>query len=129
MDSTTVSTTITNETANLIATMTEYLKGSVEFVKEQAPDVIQQLLAWKMAELWVLLILFATFTIVSPIAVRYCWKRADCYDNEGWIVGAVISAIGELFSIPLFIMSLLDLLKLYIAPKVFLLEYLAKLVN
>lgn len=125
---------------NLIDSIEGIKKTGTELVDalyEQAPEVINQLLLWNaveslikfIASLLLLCIPFALYKLAT-----YAYKKlgvAEFYDQGPfWIVSAVVGAFGTMISIGLFFEYVsLAWLKIWIAPKVYLLEYLAAFVK
>lgn len=121
-------------------TVNQVLQGAIsqatkgaEFLREQIPDILQQLLMWNLAKdgLLVALAMLSVF-----IAYKATFKWADqsrsSYDNE-WklpkiasaIFGIIASGITTVFAV----IALFDAVKILVAPKVWLLEYAAELVR
>lgn len=118
-----------------------------DFVIEQAPDVVKQLLAWNFTLSFLSTCVFLTVLGLMILAGRYLWVRRpfpDCrstpeedaagrnptdaeWYNRGvactiWIISALVFILG-------FGASDLVWLKIWIAPKLFLLDYAATLVR
>lgn len=98
------------------------MDAAVGFGQEQLPDVIQQLIVFNTwaAALW--LLLCATGTALMSKLFYYCWK-----ENEA--DGAIFAAIPLIIFTLCMVGNALDLLKITLAPKVWLLEYAANLIN
>lgn len=109
------------------------VKQGVDFLQAEIPDVVKQLLMWKFAEavVWAIgsLVLSLQLIPVGIWAVKYHQKYYGDYDVPGHIFASVLSlvvsgiAVGQLFT------HALEALKIYIAPKVWLIEYAASLVK
>lgn len=106
-----------------------------QFLKEQLPDVVQQLLMWNIANciMWISVVLI--YYIVYSVGWVKFTKKAEASDmyssSRDWaytfkLVGGVI---GVLIATPILMMYLSELLKLLIAPKVWLLEYAANIIR
>lgn len=100
------------------------------FTKEQVPDVIQQLLRWKFAEAVILVLISLAVVVFCIYAGRLAWKAdGEKYMDDGHcfvfsvsaIVGSILSFIGML--------NLMTAVQIWLAPKVYLLEYAASLIK
>jgi hypothetical protein len=112
-------------------------KGSklVDWLYEQAPDVVNQLLAWKAVESALYFILFVALIIVPLVYVRpklvKMWNENESFE-DGQIAIFIAGCAVSIISLGVGLGNILDetaWLKILIAPKVFLLEYLASLVK
>lgn len=106
------------------------IDASVSFLSEQIPDVIQQLLMWKLVEG---LVIGGMLLLASLVAGKYfikLWKYLVDESGEELLAPLTIFGIPTIFG--LFISSLCWLkvpLQVYVAPKVYLIEYAASLVK
>lgn len=137
--------------ARLISLATDGMEGAVSFAQAEIPDVLQQLLMWKLLEsafyavTGVLLIGLALYLVAR---IKHDRRKAQkAYEaGEEWtrlyhessttsatydvialgaahIIGAIaLTAVGTL-------MFNLTWLQIWVAPKLYLLEYAAKLVK
>ena len=131
-----------NETDKQLA---EILKKGLEtaektgnFIVEQAPDLIRQLLIWKTVEYSVYVILG-----ISLIIYFYRWTKKvskemkeNEYDFEDYFMDSfanILITIGQLSllitGIILIVENLQDLIQIVFAPKIYLIEYSAKLLG
>ena len=131
-----------NETDKQLA---EILKKGLEtaektgnFIVEQAPDLIRQLLIWKTVEYSVYVILG-----ISLIIYFYRWTKKVSKemkenedDFEDYFMDSfanILIAIGQLslliIGIILIAENLQDLIQIVFAPKIYLIEYSAKLLG
>jgi hypothetical protein len=98
----------------------KYVTGQTfNFAKEQIPDVIQQLLVWNMTRSALLCLL----TLVLAWAVYKDIK--DWRTEVIAILGGCFLSVSLCFSV----FFLIDSLKIWIAPKVWILEYAANLIK
>jgi len=112
---------------------TDLLQDGATFATAQIPDVIEQLLSWYLVYNFIKFML-GIFIIIAQIYGSYYWvfkiepkiKAAHRYIATIFGVG-----IGGLFLFLLNITILLNLtwLKIWIAPKLFLIEYTASLIK
>jgi hypothetical protein len=104
-----------------------------DFAVDQAPDIIQQLLTWKLFESILLcvlgLIIFPALVVYWKMVVKY-WEKLDDWEPANFfaVVGGMV---GSAMLIIVSFISLLNIEWLYIwlAPKVWLIEYAADLVK
>jgi hypothetical protein len=94
-----------------------------DFAKEQIPDVIQQLLMWNMTRSVVISLLTLVLACILGWVVYKDVKEWHTEVVAG--VGAVLLFVSLCFSVG----NLLEALKIWIAPKVWLLEYAANLIK
>lgn len=138
-----------NETQNNIQTTLEKtLIDSIDSIKktgtelvdalyEQAPEVINQLLLWNAVESFIkfiasLLLLCIPFSLYKLAAYAYKKLEVAEHHDQGpfWIVSVIVGGFGTVLSIASFLSHVsLAWLKIWIAPKVYLLEYLAAFVK
>lgn len=109
----------------------EYLRNIESFVDSEAPEVIQQTLRYKTISTYCGLIFVITGIVVclSVLFYSFYYPKYDKYDHLELI--SVLTRIIPISLLILFIggfLSELDtLMKLYIAPKLFLIEYFTNL--
>ena len=108
--------------------MLEILSGTEEFIVEQAPDVVRQLLTFKAVEH----LLLAIFT--AALVVAMCWTYSMISKGLGGefidyaIVGCMFAIVGCIV-IPALVINVIGLIKVLVAPKFYLLEYFGKIVS
>ena len=117
----------------------EYFLGLMErgedFVLEQAPDLVQQILAWERA-LYCTGYCFGVVFVVSTCLLIYTNRKkivraiaSESKYSDVWFISTfflasfvVIACVGMLVELSTFI-------QLWVAPKVFLLEYMSSLIK
>ena len=140
--------------AELLQKAADGIDAAVSFSQAQIPDVIHQLLVWKFTKsLVITLIILATIPVAVKF-VRAMLKREPdgVFDNEGysWDRGnpkykptliwqrdgnmnplTIIFAAGCVFYVVIAFGLIIDLtwLKIWLAPKLYLIEYAASLVK
>lgn len=133
----TVTTLVNNNLQDALATLINKTVAGVDaasgFLQEQIPDVIHQLLMWKMAEaLFYVALLVVTLTVLITVFMKSL-KKADW--NKGnfascLCVGSGISLLADgIISLVVIPSNLITALQIWIAPKVWLIEYAASLVK
>lgn len=109
----------------LLLNLIDKAQQGMEFAEAQIPDVIEQLLIWKMATsaAWMAL---SIFTFLASVALGIFLIRIARKDNDSeWAsLGALVLLVGFGISIAL---ADTDWLQIWLAPKVYLLEYAASL--
>jgi hypothetical protein len=111
-----------------VATMTELLQSAKDFTLEQAPDVLRQLVAYERA----ITIFYVASCLLGAIALAFGTKQLLRHgDDLGDAAGAALLflLVGELVVVIMFFHNVSDFLKVWVAPKVFLIEYFAHLVK
>lgn len=95
---------------------------SVDFAMQQIPDVVHQLLLWNMTSAIIWCLVSVIIIIISLIITKKCWESTG-----GEICILTAFPIGILTAV--FLYNLMKAVKIYIAPKLYLLEYVANLVK
>ena len=120
--------------------LAEILKKGLEaaektgnFVVEQAPDLIQQLIVWKTCEYIFLIIISIAFMFSLYKWHKSAMKRHDNYDYfcekiEFFIYCIYAIVVIVIFGIALFT-SFFNLIQILLAPKIWLIEYAANLIK
>lgn len=123
---------------NLQNTVNEALNGIIEtaaqikqFSLEQIPDILNQLLMYKLAEAIAVIVVSIILIILS-----YVWfaklagqgKEYGMY-KDSKIIAAIIGGGISVFSLGYIIFAIFDILKITIAPKLYLIEYAARLIK
>lgn len=119
--------------AKVLETALTGLQKTGEFVVEQAPDLVRQLILWNTAKYAALLVLGLLLLIVLgtiSYKIAKAGTKSNAYDKDGyWIASSLTGLAGLMSGVPLTITNGLGLLKITLAPKVWLLEYAASLVR
>ena len=121
---------IVDRVDSILSMLESSLKQAGTFSVKQAPDVIQQLLKWTVVQS-IIGIVFSPLILIPTCIIwnihRVYMQQCGAYDYCGEAF-----AITHLLYIPLvigtglwFIQSLSELIKVTIAPKLFLLEHIA----
>ncbi len=121
--------TATDELVNqALLSAIEAVKSTGNFVLEQAPDVIRQLILYKTAVLSLSTVGAIAAVIAAVIYVRRLW-RAWKGDEDMEFLAALVTVFGVGLPGLWLALSTVSLLKILIAPKVWLLEYAAELIK
>lgn len=114
---------IANTAHQLLLKLIEAATETGQFIAEQIPDVIQQLLLYNLI---LHLILFFVFLPLTSFCVFWMHKVfTDKWDSESLPICMIIllgSGLGTMYNATMAI-------KIWIAPKVWLLEYAADLIK
>jgi hypothetical protein len=121
--------------------LTEVLNKTVEatgkatdFLIAELPDVIQQLLMWKMAESLIVFVVSLAAIVAGPSMACYTWRKLDEYYHREkgkgnhrveWL--CPVSLFWLVLTLPGSLCINITWLQIWIAPKVYLLEYAASL--
>lgn len=108
------------------------VESGVSFLQAELPDVIQQLLLWKLV--WaaiVFAIATAIFLVWLVVGIRTTLKferRAKSYEEgHGWVTFGVIGIFIGMPSFATAMCGLYEILQIALAPKIYLIEYAASL--
>lgn len=102
----------------------------VEFGKQQIPEIIQQLLMWNALKASIWVIVAVVFSVFLCTMVNRAKPKLDKLESGfgtfiqilGWLIAVVVG--GSVFMI-----NLLQAAYIWIAPKVWLIEYAAELIK
>lgn len=120
--------------ALILGKATDAAMAGVSFLQAEIPDVVRQLLLWKLVWACVLgglcLAVFLLWLVLGvKIALRIERNAKDYCNGDGWF-GFVMS--GFFFGVPPAIMLVWQIRKallIWLAPKIYLIEYTAALVT
>jgi hypothetical protein len=107
-----------------LAEIIEIAVAGKDFVLDQAPDVINQLLAWNFT-LSLIWFLFGV-GLIFPTVKLFKWSITECTNTDGISLVPSIIVVGINSVI---ILANFTWLKILIAPKVYLLEYASRLIQ
>jgi len=137
--------------AQFLAELLSMLRGGREFVIEQAPDVIQQWIAWGFWDAAIKAGAALLVCIVTGVAAAKFVRRAReatgpcryapihgvkdrepcrdsfCAGTEPWVAGAIFSTVAAVIAFCVTIGSGIDAAHVAIAPKAWLLEQALRL--
>ncbi len=104
---------------------------AVEVLQAEAPELIKQIMAWNFT-VSIIGFLFGIAIFIAAIKWRkISWKKyqEDTRYNDGWYFGCMAGTIAGVAVGMIFICESLIWLKILVAPKLFLIEYLTKLIK
>lgn len=114
----------------MIDVTVESVSDVVEFSKQQIPDIIHQLLVWKIAESIVWLILGALIMFTGAwVTNRFRDRMNEEEASSGTICQIIVTIVTGFIGICMIVSNLLDVLYIWLAPKVWLIEYAADLIK
>lgn len=118
--------------ATILEKATNGVEAGVSFLSAEIPDVAHQLLAWKMAESLLVSLVFALIIAGSFVILFKVFKaeRGNILHLEEMGIPAVFSsAITSMFSFFPLAENAKSALQIWLAPKIYLIEYAASLVK
>lgn len=108
------------------------VQQGVTWLSGQIPDVIHQLLMWKLAEQG-LTIFFCLFPICLFIWSTFSYYKATPkvqYKYEGTFLAVIIlSGCISILALGQLIFSIMNIVQILIAPKIYLLEYATRIIK
>lgn len=122
--------TLESSLVSIIQSVQTGVQAGVTFLSAEIPDVLRQLLMWKMVNALIYGVLFFILTTVSLCILRKTHKAEPMEADHpllaiGWLVSLASAAVFLFLSVDKFLVSL----QILIAPKVWLIEYAASLVK
>ena len=121
--------------ADIITRVTSGADAAIQFGKEQIPEVLKQLLIWNFTFSF-LIWFFATSIIIGYVvwmAIKFNWwfkNQKTTTTEQDALYTAVCIIWGFISFIMIFVFWCnLDWLKIWVAPKLYLLEYAASLIK
>ena len=140
--------TLQNALAEIITAALENAGAAKEFVLAEMPDVVQQLLIWKMTISLIWFVFGLACLALIPLLLKHClwliterttkdadWARSKnfTYFNEpsaAFVGNSILSVIGLALALLIGQLTInFEWLQIWLAPKVYLIEYAADLVK
>ena len=120
-----------NNEVELTKVAIDYLKTCENFVLDQAPDIIKQVLNYKIVSNWFSVGVSLFFLILLICIALFSYINRE-YESYGGLKchSFLFTFIPSMFTIIFFVNLIHDidiLIKLYISPKMYLLEYFVNL--
>lgn len=116
--------------STLIQKAMDGVDQAVDFSRAQLPDVIEQLMKWKMASYSLTILTCAVLMLVMFIFFKKAYEWHEGYEKESaGFFGMLFSAFVFLASLVVLLATAGHLIQLWMAPKVWLIEYAAQLVG
>ena len=102
---------------------------AVDFAVDQAPDVIQQMLYWHATSSFLSMLLSIIVLCISiKLFLKANHEKWYVDDEDSWLSVCIGGAAASFISV-IVICNNMDWLQILIAPKLWLIEYAASLVN
>lgn len=126
-----------NDVDQLVAKVVEYLDVTEDFVAEQAPILIQEMLTWGLITYTIDTVVSLFVLVLCIIATKWAWKNnvemfkgKSLYDQHpGWVLTMVCTVVFGAASFFIAIGSLQTIAQILFAPRVYLMERAASLIN
>jgi len=100
----------------------ELAEKTGEFIIEQAPELLKEFYAWHIAEdMLYIFIGLLVFVIVILLYKKAEWDNGPNFINLSFVAVVTMS----IFTTGIMIVHMFDLVKILIAPKLYLIEYFA----
>lgn len=107
------------------------LNDAIVLMKAKAPELMEQILSWYFAQA----IVFNLFILMGFIATGFLLRY--CHNNNRWnsgpapdsILTALMAIVSLIIGIPFFIDNTLTLIKIKVAPMLFMAEYFKNLIG
>lgn len=118
-------------TTEAVTKLSTFLGETKNFVLEQAPDIARQILAFNAARNIFIIVL--TIVIIY-ISYKSAFKWADqTLDSGDWkpmkLISTMVGSSASLLCLIFSIQAISDLLKIYFAPKLYLIEYVVRIIK
>lgn len=104
---------------------------AVDFAQEQAPLVVQEFLAWKFAEAIISCICGIVVVTLIGYFVKKCFGKQWLEESGGSSVmgGAIGTLVALIVSYNVIVVSVKELVKVKVAPRVFIIEWVTEKVK
>lgn len=119
---------------NALVSIINDVASAKNFILSQAPDVISQLIQWNTIKYGSLVLFLGVLALFMYICGIYLHKKylsepdGDRRDDEDLAIGAGAAYIVGIAISVFVVWNIFALVKIYVAPKVWLIEYAARLV-
>lgn len=127
----------------IITQATESIDASVSFLNGQLPDVIGQLLQWKLLSASLTVMLSLGVVIASCLVIKRLTRKPDQHKGNffwwwngsrhevefSFVISVCLVLVASVMAVINFIISLYEMLQIMIAPKIYLIEYASSLVS
>lgn len=104
---------------------------TVDLVQKEAPETVEQFLKWRFFQHMAYFLIPVSATILCTAAFLFCWWAKIKWDDN-WGIGIPIFGAFGFFAIMFSLCEIGDLLKaiqIYVAPRIYLIEELGKLLK
>lgn len=107
------------------------VENTINWVLEQAPDLLEQLVLYNLVTglVWSTIGIVGTIVSISYIKKFVTLGKEDDWDDGSNHAGTCFSCLGAIISFTIFACNIGDTIKCAFAPKLFIFEYLSKLIQ
>lgn len=105
------------------------VKTGGDFVAQQVPDIVHQMIVFNMAQAIVYAVAAVTVMIFCQWSLRALVRTQKNWDDFAWSVAAGLSGSGLVVSVIVFFMNVQTILKCWLAPKYYVLEQIMAMVK
>jgi hypothetical protein len=115
------------------------IDSATSFLAAQIPDVIRQLLVYKLTMSLLGFLLGVVMVVVTPFAIRWCFvktrnlydkKRTYGFDQQDYALVLIVFGCAPIMAGGIAIIFChLDWIEIWLAPKIYLIQYAAELVK
>ena len=118
-------------TKELAQELLSIVQSSKSFVVDEVPEVIYQILTFKFYENLIYGLIWSTVMITCLFLARKLWKRAkaDKVNEEWWYSGSAGCYAAAGIILPSHMGYYIDVVKITVAPKLYVLEFLLGIVG
>jgi hypothetical protein len=118
-------------TKELAQELLSILQGTRGFVVEEVPDVVHQILTFKFYENLIYGLIWSTIMVACLFLARKFWKHAKIggEDAEWCLGGSISSCIVAAIILPAHMHYYINVIKISVAPKLYVLEFLLSIVS
>lgn len=125
--------------ATMLQKATEGVEAGVGFLSAQIPDVVHQLLLYKLVQCFADVVLIALGWVALVLGYKFFskksagWEPDHFADENGWRMGKVaticLAAVYAIFSFFVIADIVSTAIKIWLAPKIYLIQYAAELLK
>jgi hypothetical protein len=114
---------------NLLAGAQKWGEKGADFAAEQIPLVLKEKLYYDFAWATVWLVFGLTLLVIANKVGIKLWKSAETGEDDRLFGSVVIRLMGTVFALPFVFTNLNTMLKIGLAPRVYIIEWLTSLVR
>lgn len=114
--------------ADILNKASQGVDSATSFMQAQLPDIVSQLLAWKIWEYsFFILLSLVLFVLIYKSVKKINANIGDDYGDKlfTWVMATVIAMI----PLTVFVFCSLNVIEVLVAPKIYLIEYAAHLLK
>lgn len=118
--------------ADIVTKALSGVDAAASFLSAQIPDVIHQLLVWKMAQAGGGFILCLLFIIGYVFLIKMIVKNGYISGPDLDVLAVLALIIGGIFAVVCVVFAvanLFDMLQIWLAPKIYVMEYASSLIK